>query len=228
MVFIASTLLTSSVSFIPVLDFTKRRFCAYNPRYDLDLLIVPPPIPAFDLIKDNKNVIKTQKMEGYLPQAEQGQPPQPLHQINAAVAENALNVANGIDTLDRHAPTYELNNSETNPSETSNGGDVHSNGSSNGYDGNNNTIAITCINDTVNNNTSNSFVHSLYKSPSNSVKLLPVIKEENIEGRKKLENHIAMIRGDPSMRGSPTDISYSLSMKQERTMSPITVGSSRT
>ena len=33
------------------LDFTKRRYLPYNPRYDLDLLIVPPPIPAMDLLK---------------------------------------------------------------------------------------------------------------------------------------------------------------------------------
>eukprot|EP00794_Sanderia_malayensis_P015835 gene15835-17431_t len=31
-------------------DFSKRRFHPYNPRWDLDLLIVPPPIPALDLI----------------------------------------------------------------------------------------------------------------------------------------------------------------------------------
>ena len=37
--------------FTVYLDFTKRRFIPYNPRYDLDLLIVPPPIPASDLLK---------------------------------------------------------------------------------------------------------------------------------------------------------------------------------
>lgn len=35
-------------------DFTKRRFLPYNPKYDLDLLIVPPPLPAMDLIQSVK------------------------------------------------------------------------------------------------------------------------------------------------------------------------------
>ncbi|XP_065646963.1 uncharacterized protein LOC101239084 [Hydra vulgaris] len=36
-----------------LLDFNKRRFLPYNPRYDLDLLIVPPPLPATELLKGN-------------------------------------------------------------------------------------------------------------------------------------------------------------------------------
>ena len=38
------------------LDFTKRRFISYDPKYDLDLLIVPPPILASDFVKGSHQV----------------------------------------------------------------------------------------------------------------------------------------------------------------------------
>ena len=123
---------------------------------------------------------------------------------------------------------------------TDNGSDVlntsNCSNSDNTFNDNNNNNITTTVNsinnnNINNNNTNNAFVHSLFKSPSSNMKLLPVIKEENVEGRKKLENHIAIMRAESNARNASAlnqECNYSLGMKQERTMSPITVGSNRT
>ena len=43
------TCIELKLSIIDFADFSKRRLQPYNPRWDLDLLIVPPPMPASEL-----------------------------------------------------------------------------------------------------------------------------------------------------------------------------------
>ena len=78
---------------------------------------------------------------------------------------------------------------------------------------------------------SNSYAQGLFKSSSGSMKLLPVIKEEAVEGRSKLEEHIVKLRNDAhstSRSQSPHEQENGClnnnnvtSLKMEKTVSPV-------
>lgn len=72
-------------------DFTKRRFFAYNPQFDLDLLIVPPPIPAMDLLKSNFVQKQSQEISHKPPKSVQASTQDSFTKFNPYKQENDRN-----------------------------------------------------------------------------------------------------------------------------------------
>ncbi|XP_066933980.1 myb-like protein Q isoform X3 [Clytia hemisphaerica] len=160
-------------------DFTKRRFIAYNPRYDLDLLIVPPPIPASDLLKGGHQFKGTeQKMTNI-------RSPVASPQENKIQSERRSTIY-GKPSNESHSDKEdeEVFTEPRSPLDDANNNNHH--------DDNNNN------NKTVNNN---SWPHKPQIYSGKGVSVLPSIKEE--PRSNKLEDQINKLRHDQETNTIP-------------------------
>ena len=180
-------------------DFSKRRFFTYNPRFDLDLLIVPPPIPATELMKELRGRVRSEQQ---LPTSTAG---------SQASVDSSMNNST-LHNVDDHKEVSLVMDLKKEL-------DVHDNNSSNGF-----SSPSSDQNGTVNKqiDIDQESIHAVFKSPGGSTKILPTIKEENREGRRRLESHIAMMRSADNNNNGNNN-SYRIIMKQEATVSPLKV-----
>lgn len=183
--FILYDTILNTISFC--LDFTKRRFIAYNPRYDLDLLIVPPPIPAIDLLKGN-NIHQSNRVQ---------QPPIDRYPVSPSdhiskeklYGESRQMNTSGSPNHDKSCETSPMDGAkERQIDDKSDGSDEHIS------DDHDTDMNDQNNNNNIKNNNNNNFQqsHNLY-SPSKGVTVLPSIKEEP---RSKLEDHINKLRNE--------------------------------
>ena len=224
--------------FIIHLDFTKRRFIAYNPRYDLDLLIVPPPILASDFVKGGGNPQTGSSMpttkEGGAAKVPSLSPPQPPHtptngdflneqhqrnQQRSALYGRAV-ISTTISTFSPKSNVEEEDVFTTElkiaDDDDDDGDDTNNNNNTDSHDDNNNKS----LSGKNNNNNSWSSNKTNYYTPK-GVSVLPSIKEE---ARSKLEDQINKLRNGQEAeltQHSP----FSDNNNNENVVSPINLAS---